>query len=141
MKNDEERPFVDTGRPADRPTEDGGLVEHLLQAAGPGPEVPVEDVSREESLRNSWRRATRPPLARRRRGEEPRVSARVGDTLPGVMSDASPRPCGPPGARPFAGPRPKLVRMLDNIGECFLITETWGKVRARISRRTGAEVE
>lgn len=57
------------------------------------------------------------------------------------MFDVSARPCVPPGVLTFAVPWPKFVRMLDNIGESFLITETWGKVRARISRRTGAEVE
>jgi len=49
------------------------------------------------------------------------------------MFDVSARPCVPPGVLTFAVPWPKFVRMLDNVGESFLITETWDKVRARIS--------
>jgi hypothetical protein len=52
------------------------------------------------------------------------------------MFDVSARPCVPPGVLTFAVPWPKFVRMVDNVGESFLITESWSKVRKRISFRT-----
>jgi hypothetical protein len=45
------------------------------------------------------------------------------------MFDVSARPCVPPGLLTFAVPWPKFVRMVDNVRESFLITETWDKVR------------
>ncbi len=50
------------------------------------------------------------------------------------MFDVSARPCVPPGALTFAVPWPKFVRMVDNVRESFLITETWNKVRGRIGQ-------
>jgi uncharacterized protein (DUF169 family) len=47
------------------------------------------------------------------------------------MFDVSARPCVPPGVLTFAIPWPKFVRMVDNVRESFLITETWDKVRER----------
>ena len=56
MKNDDQRPGVDTGRLGDRPADDGGLVERLLHAAGPGPEVPADGADRvKELIRPQWR--------------------------------------------------------------------------------------
>jgi len=48
------------------------------------------------------------------------------------MFDVSARPCVPPGVLTFAVPWPKFVRMVDNMDESFLITESWRKVRSRI---------
>ncbi len=52
------------------------------------------------------------------------------------MFDVSARPCVSPGLLTFAVPWPKFVRMVDNVRESFLITETWNKVRRRI-RQSG----
>jgi len=52
---DDERPLADTGQPGDRFTEDEGLVERLLHAAGPGPEVPADGAERvKELIRAHW---------------------------------------------------------------------------------------
>jgi hypothetical protein len=48
------------------------------------------------------------------------------------MFDVSARPCVPSGALTLAVPWPKFVRMVDNMDESFLITESWHKVRSRI---------
>jgi hypothetical protein len=48
------------------------------------------------------------------------------------MFDVSARPCVPSGVLTFAVPWPKFVRMVDNMDESFLITESWHKVRSRI---------
>jgi hypothetical protein len=50
------------------------------------------------------------------------------------MFDVSARPCVPPGVLAFAVPWPKFVRMVDNVQESFLTTETWNKVRGRIGQ-------
>ncbi len=56
MKNDNERTPVDTGRMGGRSTEDRGLVERLLHAAGPGPVVPTDGAERVKKLiRPQWR--------------------------------------------------------------------------------------
>jgi ferric-dicitrate binding protein FerR (iron transport regulator) len=56
MKKDDEKPFVDTGPLEDRPAGDGRLVERLLEAAGPGPEVPADGAERvKELIRPQWR--------------------------------------------------------------------------------------
>lgn len=52
------------------------------------------------------------------------------------MFDVSARPCIPPGTLTFAVPWPKFVRMVDNMGESFLITKSWKKVRTRIKRES-----
>jgi hypothetical protein len=48
------------------------------------------------------------------------------------MFDVSARPCVPPEALTFAVPWPKFVRMVDHMDESFLITRSWGQVRARM---------
>jgi len=50
------------------------------------------------------------------------------------MLDVSARPFVPAGTLTFAVPWPKFVRMVDNMEESFLITESWDKVRSRISK-------
>jgi len=49
--------------------------------------------------------------------------------------DVSARPCLPSGLLSFAVPLPKLARMVADADECFLTTEAWAKVRARLSLR------
>jgi len=51
------------------------------------------------------------------------------------MFDVSARPCVPSSVLTFAVPWPRLVRMVENMGESFLITKSWKKVRARIKNR------
>lgn len=51
------------------------------------------------------------------------------------MFDVSARPCVSPGELTFAVPWPKFVRMVDDMDESFLITESWSKVEARIGKR------
>ncbi|PKK82353.1 MAG: hypothetical protein CVT49_14035 [candidate division Zixibacteria bacterium HGW-Zixibacteria-1] len=48
------------------------------------------------------------------------------------MFDLSARPYVPPNVLTFAVPMPKFLRMIDNMDESFLITETWGKIRKRL---------
>jgi hypothetical protein len=48
--------------------------------------------------------------------------------------DVSARPCVPSNVLTFAVPWPKFVRMVENMEESFLITESWNKVRKRIGR-------
>ena len=56
MKKDDEKPFVGTGPLEDRSAGDGRLVERLLEAAGPGPEVPADGAERvKELIRPRWR--------------------------------------------------------------------------------------
>ncbi len=50
------------------------------------------------------------------------------------MFDVSARPCVPANTLSFAVPWPKFVRMVDQMDESFLITESWHKVRARMAR-------
>jgi hypothetical protein len=50
------------------------------------------------------------------------------------MFDVSARPMVPAGMLSFAVPWPKFVRMVGQMDESFLITESWGKVRGRIGR-------
>jgi hypothetical protein len=52
------------------------------------------------------------------------------------MFDVSARPCVPGGVLTFALPWPKFVRMMEDVEESFLITESWHKVQARIERST-----
>lgn len=52
------------------------------------------------------------------------------------MFDVSARPFVPAGTLSFAAPWPLFARMVDNMKESFLITESWNKVRARM--RTAA---
>jgi hypothetical protein len=49
------------------------------------------------------------------------------------MFDVSARPYVPSGALTFSVPWPKFVRMVDNMEESFLTTQSWSKVRARIA--------
>lgn len=49
------------------------------------------------------------------------------------MFDVSARPCVPGSVLTFAVPWPKFARMVGNMEESFLITESWSKVRRRIS--------
>ena len=53
------------------------------------------------------------------------------------MFDVSARPCVPAGVLTLAAPWPKLIRMVDNMEESFLITASWDKLRKRI-RKEGA---
>jgi hypothetical protein len=48
------------------------------------------------------------------------------------MFDVSARPCVPKNVLTFAVPWPKLVRMVGQMDESFLITGSWHKVRARM---------
>ncbi len=50
------------------------------------------------------------------------------------LFDISARPCVGPHVLTLAVPWPKFLRMVDNMDESFLITESWNKVRARIGR-------
>jgi hypothetical protein len=50
------------------------------------------------------------------------------------MFDVSARPCVPQHMLTFSVPMSKFVGMIDNMEESFLITPSWGKVRARINR-------
>jgi len=50
------------------------------------------------------------------------------------MFDVSARPCVPANTLSFAVPWLKFVRMVDQMDESFLITPSWGKVRARMDR-------
>jgi hypothetical protein len=50
------------------------------------------------------------------------------------MFDVSARPYLPAGLLSFSVPWPKFVRMLDDMDESFLITQSWGKVKRRIKR-------
>jgi uncharacterized protein (DUF169 family) len=48
------------------------------------------------------------------------------------MFDVSARPCVPGNVLTFAVPWPKLVSMVENMGESFLTTASWAAVRRRI---------
>jgi hypothetical protein len=50
------------------------------------------------------------------------------------MFDVSARPCVPANTLSFSVPWPKFARMVDQMDESFLITPSWGKVRARMER-------
>jgi hypothetical protein len=50
------------------------------------------------------------------------------------MFDVSARPCVPANVLTFAVPWPKFVRMVDNMNESFLITQSWNKVRTRMKK-------
>jgi len=50
------------------------------------------------------------------------------------MFDVSARPCVQPGLLSFAIPMTKFIRMVDNMDESFLITQSWTKVRKRITK-------
>ena len=49
------------------------------------------------------------------------------------MFDVSARPCVPPDTLTFSVPFNKFLRMVENMEESFLITNSWGKVHKRIS--------
>ncbi|HVN95097.1 MAG TPA: DUF169 domain-containing protein [Syntrophorhabdaceae bacterium] len=51
------------------------------------------------------------------------------------MFDVSARPCVPADVITFATPMSKFLRMIDNMDESFLITESWKKVGKRIARK------
>jgi ferric-dicitrate binding protein FerR (iron transport regulator) len=56
MKNKEPRTDVESRQTVDRTTNGGGLVERLLHAAGPGPEIPEDGAARvKELIRPAWR--------------------------------------------------------------------------------------
>jgi hypothetical protein len=48
------------------------------------------------------------------------------------MFDVSARPCVPAGTLTFAAPFSKFTRMVGNMDESFLTTESWKKVKKRI---------
>ena len=48
------------------------------------------------------------------------------------MMDVSARPCVPARVLSFAVPMPRFERMVANMEESFLITESWAKVQRRI---------
>lgn len=52
------------------------------------------------------------------------------------MFDVSARPCVAPETLSFAVPWPKFTRMMENMDESFLITESWNKVRKRIEKKS-----
>jgi len=64
-------------------------------------------------------------------GQSPRPRAVLG------LFDPSARLCAPPDALTFAVPMTKFERMLANMDESFLITETWKQMQARMARRVG----
>jgi hypothetical protein len=51
------------------------------------------------------------------------------------MFDVSARPFVPSGTLSFSVPMTKFARMIDNMDESFLITESWAKVRKRIETK------
>jgi len=53
------------------------------------------------------------------------------------MFDVSARPCVPEGTLTFAVPMPKFMRMVADMDESFLITESWNKVRKRLVKTSG----
>lgn len=68
MDNDNETPRDDRSGPRSRDPEDGGLVERLLNAAGPGPEIPVKGAERVKSaIREAWRDEVAVAARQRRR--------------------------------------------------------------------------
>ena len=48
------------------------------------------------------------------------------------MFDVSARPCVKPQVLTFSAPMNKFTRMIGNMEESFLVTQSWGKVRKRI---------
>jgi hypothetical protein len=50
------------------------------------------------------------------------------------MFDVSARPCVPPNVLTFAMPMPRLVQLVDNMDESFLITASWQAVQRRLTR-------
>jgi uncharacterized protein (DUF169 family) len=50
------------------------------------------------------------------------------------MFDVSARPCVPEDVLTFSVPMNKLIRMIGNMEESFLITPSWGKVNKRINQ-------
>jgi uncharacterized protein (DUF169 family) len=62
-------------------------------------------------------------------GKSPRPRAVLG------LFDPSARPCAPPDVLTFAVPMAKFERMVANMDESFLITETWKQMQARMARR------
>ena len=55
------------------------------------------------------------------------------------MLDVSARPCVPPDTVTLAVPFKKFVRMVENMEESFLTTDSWKKVRRRIAATSKAE--
>jgi hypothetical protein len=56
MNNDDIKPNVDSQQTVDGISDGGGLVERLLQAAGPGPEIPEDGAARiKDLIRPVWR--------------------------------------------------------------------------------------
>jgi hypothetical protein len=56
MKNDDTNPLVEHGRSGDREADDVSLVERLLGAAGPGPEIPEDGAARiKDAIRPLWK--------------------------------------------------------------------------------------
>jgi hypothetical protein len=53
------------------------------------------------------------------------------------MFDVSARPYVPAGTLTFAAPMKKFTRMIANMEESFLITESWGMVRKRMGKGLG----
>ncbi len=51
------------------------------------------------------------------------------------MFDVSARPCVSPEVLSFSLPWPKFVRMVDNMEESFLITESWDQVQKKIKQK------
>jgi hypothetical protein len=49
------------------------------------------------------------------------------------MFDVSARPFVPGSTLTFAAPMNRFIRMIENMDESFLITQSWSKVRKRIN--------
>ena len=52
------------------------------------------------------------------------------------MFDVSARPFTPKHTLTFAAPMNKFIRMIENMEESFLLTSSWAKVKARISKKS-----
>ncbi len=55
------------------------------------------------------------------------------------MLDVSARPCVTPDVVTFTAPMKKFLRMVDNMEESFLVTDSWKKVRRRIAAESKKE--
>ncbi len=53
------------------------------------------------------------------------------------MLDVSARPFAPPDTLAFSAPIAKFIRMIDNMDESFLITDSWKKIQKRIGPAEG----
>lgn len=68
MKNDDTKPLVEDSRFGDRNGDDPSLVERLLNAAGPGPEIPEDGAARvKDAIRPLWKEETSARAGQRQR--------------------------------------------------------------------------